>query len=59
MRLEAKKYLYDISEAVELVAIRNILIHGYTQVDDRIVWDIVNSKLPALRRQVAELLKQE
>ena len=59
MRLEAKKYLYDISEAVELIAFRNVLIHGYTQVDDRIVWDIVQSKLPTLRRQVAALLGPE
>lgn len=112
MRVEAKKYLYDIRQAAELIAgftagksfadyeqdamlraaverqfeiigealaqlarldeplaariadyrriiaFRNILIHGYAQVDDRLVWDVVESKLPALRRQVAALLEE-
>lgn len=108
MRLEAKKYLYDIEEAAELIAdftagkafteyegdamlrsaverqfeivgealaqmarldeplaeriteyrriiaFRNI----YTHIDDRIVWDIVESKLPTLRREAAALLEE-
>lgn len=111
MRLEAKKYLYDILRAAELigqfaagkalsdyrrdpmlraavkrefeivseapaqlakldaalaarlpehrriVAFRNILIHGYADVDDRLVWDIVETKLLVLRREVARLLE--
>ncbi len=111
MRLEAKKYLYDIAEAARLltnftagkafteyeadamlrsaverqfeivgealaqmarleeplaeriseyrriIAFRNILAHGYTHIDDRIVWDIVESKLPTLLREVAALLE--
>lgn len=39
-----------------IIAFRNILIHGYAQVDDRIVWDLVQSKLPGLREAVATLL---
>lgn len=113
MRLEAKKYLYDIQQAAELItsftagkalasyegdamlraaverqfeiigealaqlarldeplaariteyrriiAFRNILIHGYTEVDQRIVWDIVEAKVPRLRREVAALLEEK
>ncbi len=113
MRLEAKKYLYDIREAAELIAdftagktladyqgnamlrsaverqfeivgealaqlarldealaariseyrriiaFRNILIHGYAQVDDHLVWDIVETKLPILRHEVRALLEHE
>ncbi|MDR7555228.1 MAG: DUF86 domain-containing protein [Armatimonadota bacterium] len=113
MRLEAKKYLYDIQQATELIAgftagktyadyereamlraaverqfeiigealsqlarldeavaariseyrriiaFRNILIHGYAEIDHRIVWDIVQSKLPTLRREVAVLLEEK
>jgi uncharacterized protein with HEPN domain len=33
--------------------------YGCSQVDHRIVWDIVESKLSTLRREVAALLKQE
>jgi uncharacterized protein with HEPN domain len=110
MRLEAKKYLYDIQQAAELVAqfttgkefvdyqqepmlrlaverafaiigealsqlakldtvlvaqiseyqriiaFRNILIHSYAEVDDRIVWDVIDTKLSTLRRQTIHLL---
>ena len=48
-----------ISDHRRIIAFRNILIHGYTQVDNRIVWDIVRSNLPILRQQVAELLQEE
>ena len=47
-----------ISEYRRIIAFRNILIHGYVEVDHRLVWDIVVSKLPALRREVAVLLER-
>ncbi len=112
MRLEAKKYLYDIQHAVELlraftsgrtladyegdamlrsaverqfaiigeamahlvrvdepaagrishheriIAFRNILIHGYADVDDRLVWDVLMTNLPTLGREVDALLAE-
>ena len=48
-----------IGEHARIIAFRNILIHGYTEIDDRIVWDIVENKLPVLRREVDELLASE
>ncbi len=48
-----------ISEYRRIIAFRNILIHGYAEVDHRIVWDIVESKLPTLRGEVAGLLEEE
>jgi uncharacterized protein with HEPN domain len=48
-----------IPEHPRIIAFRNILIHGYAEVDHRIVWDIVQSKLPALRSEVATLLAEE
>lgn len=42
-----------------IIAFRNILIHGYADVDDRLVWDIVETKLPALRREVEVLLSAQ
>ncbi len=47
-----------ISEFRRIVAFRNILIHGYADVDDRLVWDVVESKLPLLRRDVDALLRE-
>jgi uncharacterized protein with HEPN domain len=38
-----------IPELPRIVAFRNILIHGYATVDDRIVWGVVEGSLPALR----------
>ncbi len=45
-----------ISESERIIAFRNILIHGYAEVDNRIVWDILQSKLPALLREAENLL---
>jgi len=113
MRLEARKYLYDIQEAAgfaaqftagkdfaeyqqnpmlrlaverafaiigealaqlarvdaalakkitdfrSIVAFRNILVHAYAQIDDRLVWDIVQAKLPVLIREVAAIMAAE
>jgi uncharacterized protein with HEPN domain len=39
-----------------IIAFRNILIHGYSQVDDRLVWDILQTALPVLRAEVNALL---
>ena len=78
MRLESKKFLFDIqqaarriaefvgnkdlsvariSEYTRIIAFRNILVHGYADIDDRIVWGIVESNLPALLQEVESLLK--
>jgi uncharacterized protein with HEPN domain len=45
-----------ISERRRIIAFRNILIHGYAVVDERLVWDIVQAKLPVLRGEVEQLL---
>lgn len=112
MRLEARKYLYDIQEAAEhvahftagidfaeyqrnpmlryaverafgiigealtqlgrvdsvlaarisdfrnIIAFRNILVHDYAQIDDRIVWEIVQFRLPALIGEVKTLMEE-
>jgi uncharacterized protein with HEPN domain len=45
-----------LPEASRIVAFRNILIHGYDIVDNNVVWDVIQYKLPALREHVARLL---
>jgi uncharacterized protein with HEPN domain len=47
-----------ITEHRNIIAFRNILVHAYAQVDDRIVWDIVEFKLPVLIREVAALMSE-
>jgi uncharacterized protein with HEPN domain len=51
-------FVARISEHRRIVAFRNILIHGYADVDDRLVWDVVQSKLPLLLREVEGLLAE-
>ena len=39
-----------------IVAFRNILIHGYATVDDRLVWGVVERDLAGLQEAIARLL---
>ena len=49
----------QIPELRQIVGLRNRVIHGNDAVDDEIVWDIVENKLPGLRVRVAELLGKD
>jgi len=49
----------QITEYERIIAFRNILIHGYAEVDDRIVWDILQTELPTLLQEVETLLGAE
>lgn len=42
-----------------IVAFRNILVHGYAVVDNALVWQLLNDRLPELERVVRELLPNE
>jgi uncharacterized protein with HEPN domain len=46
----------EFPELPQAIAFRNILIHGYTTVDDRTVWRTIQESLPALRARLAALL---
>ena len=46
----------EIEDHRKIIAFRNTLIHGYSSVDNRIVWDIVNTHLPRLRKIIQKLL---
>lgn len=36
---------------------RDMLIHGYFSINYRIVWDVVQNKIPVLKKQAEQLLK--
>jgi uncharacterized protein with HEPN domain len=42
-----------------IIGFRNVLIHGYGQVDHAKTWDIVQTELPILRSEVEMLLKEK
>ena len=48
-----------IDEYQRIISFRNILIHGYAEIDDRIVWGILQGKLPKLLEQVQSLLDND
>ena len=45
-----------IDHAAQIIAFRNVLIHGYDLVEDTRVWDTIENDVPALGRRVADLL---
>ena len=63
---EAMAQLARIDEATaasidgyrRVIAFRNVLIHGYAEVDHRLVWDVLQTSLPLLVEQIAELLDE-
>lgn len=47
-----------LTDHKRIIAFRNILIHGYADVDDRLVWDVVETKLPVLRQEIDAMLAE-
>jgi uncharacterized protein with HEPN domain len=48
-----------IPDCAQIIAFRNILIHGYAVLDKAIVWKVVHQHLPALEKTVQNLLDAE
>ena len=48
----------QIAQASQIVAFRNVLIHGYDLIDDGRVWDTIQADVPRLEQQVQALLRQ-
>ena len=47
----------QISHYERIIAFRNVLIHGYADVDNRLVWGVLEANLPTLLNEVSEILK--
>ena len=47
-----------IPELPRIVAFRNVLIHGYASVDNRLVWGVIEANLGSLRAALEMLLAQ-
>ncbi len=47
-----------IGDHPQIIAFRNVLIHGYDLIDDAHVWRVITSDLPRLEQQVSEILSE-
>lgn len=44
-----------ITNYKRLIGLRNVLIHGYADIDDELIWDLLQAHLTLLVKQVNEL----
>lgn len=44
-----------IPDLPRIVGLRNVLIHGYSSVDDQLVWGVVTGKLTSLQESISRL----
>ena len=42
----------------KMAGMRDMMIHGYFSINYQIVWDVVQNKIPTLRQQIEQLLKE-
>ena len=57
-RILKKDSNINISNARQIVDVRNRIIHGYDTVSDNILWAIVTQYLPILQKEVSSLLHE-
>lgn len=48
----------SITDHRRIIALRNILVHGYAKVDHRVIWNIVERNLPILHREIDALMRE-
>lgn len=45
-----------VPHLARIVAFRNVLVHGYAQIDDALVWEVASARVPELSALLAGLL---
>jgi uncharacterized protein with HEPN domain len=48
---------YSEIEWHKIISTRNIIIHSYDEIDDSIIWNIIQNSLPGLQLKLESLLK--
>ena len=57
LRRDEPDLLSQIRSQRDIVSFRNILVHGYDTIDDRIVWGVVEADLDEMIEDVERLLQ--
>ena len=55
-RRAAPENAASIQQLGDIVAFRNVLVHGYADVDDHLVWGVIEDNLTDLRATLARFL---
>jgi len=42
----------------KIIGMRNILVHGYFEIDNEVVWSVVENDLPELKKKIQKMLKE-
>jgi uncharacterized protein with HEPN domain len=50
---------YPAVEWRQVAGLRDVMAHRYYRVDLDILWEIIQQKIPALRREIGKILKEE
>ncbi len=51
--------LENISDVSQIIAFRNLIVHGYDSVSDRISWDTVNESIPLLIKEISSKIQYD
>jgi len=57
IKRDAPEILDQIPQHRDIVSFRNILVHGYDTINDRIVWDVIEEELDDILDAVESLLR--
>ncbi len=49
----------ELSHSKEIIAFRNRLIHAYNNLEDEIIWVIINQHIPNLKEEIIVLLNTD
>lgn len=55
---EEVKSKYENIKWRQIIGLRNLVIHEYFGVDDRIIWDVIRDHLPELDIQMKNILHE-
>ena len=58
IRRDESAVLDQIRDHRDIISFRNILVHGYDSIDDRIVWGVIEEDLAGLIEDVKKLIGQ-
>ena len=53
-RVEMERLESKIPEYRKIIGFRNLVAHGYDQIDDLILWDLVTNHIPDLLKKVQQ-----